>query len=102
MKPILILATAIVTGMSGHAFARIGQTEEQVSALFGKPIDAGTPDKEGVTTNIYKNPSGEYHVLVQFLKGRSIAEAYSRVDGAKLSEKEMSSFSREILAARNG
>ena len=92
MKPILILAAAIVTGMSSQAFARIGQTEEQVSALFGKPIDAGKPDKDGVTTNMYKNPSGEYHALVQFLKGHSIAEAYSRVDGAELSEKEMSIF----------
>jgi hypothetical protein len=92
MKNILILAAAIVVGLSGDAFARLGQTEEQVSALFGKPIDAGTPDKEGVTTNMYKNPSGEYLALVQFLKGHSIAEAYSRVDSAKLSEKEMSIF----------
>ena len=92
MKPLLILIAAIVLGLSSDAFARLGQTEEQVSALFGKPIDPGTPDKEGVTTNIYKNPSGEYHALVQFLKGHSIAEAYSRVDGAKLSEKEMSIF----------
>src|SRR5205085_7635640 len=92
MKTILILAATIVIGLGGQAFARLGQTEEQVTALFGKPIDAGTPDKEGVTTNIYKNPSGEYNALVQFLKGHSIAEAYSRVDGGKLSEKEMSIF----------
>ena len=92
MKHILIITAAIVIGLSGHAFARLGQTEEQVSALFGKPIDADKPDKEGVTTNTYKNPSGEYIALVQFLKGHSIAEAYSRVDGAKLSEKEMSVF----------
>jgi hypothetical protein len=92
MKPILILAAAIMTGLSGQAFARLGQTEEQVSALFGKPIDADKPDKDGVTTNTYKNPSGEYIALVQFLKGHSIAEAYSRVDGGKLSEKEMSIF----------
>jgi len=92
MKNITIIAAAIVLGLITDAFARIGQTEEQVSALFGKPIDAGKPDKDGVTTNMYKNPSGEYHALVQFLKGRSIAEAYSRVDGAELSEKEMSIF----------
>ena len=92
MKSILILAAAIVTGISSEALGRIGQTEEQVTALFGKPIEAGQPDKAGVTTNIYKNPSGEYHALVQFLKGHSIAEAYSRVDGGKLSEKEMSVF----------
>ncbi len=92
MKPILLLAAVTLTLTSGDAFARIGQTEEQVSALFGKPTDAGAPDKEGVTTNMYKNLSGEYHALVQFLKGHSIAEAYSRVDGGKLSEKEMSIF----------
>jgi hypothetical protein len=92
MKCILIIVAAIVIGLSGPAFARLGQNEEQVSALFGKPIDADKPDKEGVTTNTYKNPSGEYIALVQFLKGHSIAEAYSRVDGGKLSEKEMSIF----------
>jgi hypothetical protein len=92
MKNTMILAVAIVIGLSSQAFARLGQTEEQVTALFGKPIDPGTPDKEGVTTNMYKNPTGEYHALVQFLKGHSIAEAYSRVDGGKLSEKEMSAF----------
>ena len=92
MKHILILAATIVIVLSGQAFGRLGQTEEQVNALFGKPIDPGTPDKEGVTTNMYKNPTGEYHALVQFLKGHSIAEAYSRVDGGKLSEKEMSIF----------
>ena len=92
MKSILILAAAIGLCLSSDAFARLGQTEEQVNALFGKPIDAGKPDKDGVTTNMYKNPSGEYHALVQFLKGHSIAEAYSRVDGGKLSEKEMSIF----------
>lgn len=36
MKPILILIAAIVLGLSNDAFARIGQTEEQVGALFGK------------------------------------------------------------------
>ena len=92
MKRTLILAAVITIGLSSLAFARLGQTEEQVSALFGKPIDVGTPDKEGVTTNMYTNPSNEYHALVQFLKGHSIAEAYSRVDKGKLSEKEMSIF----------
>src|SRR4051812_44824714 len=92
MRPILLLVLGIMIGMGGQAFGRLGQTEEQVSALFGKSIDPGTPDKDGVTTNMYKNPSGEYLALVQFLKGHSIAEAYSRVDGGKLSEKEMSIF----------
>jgi hypothetical protein len=92
MKTIMITAAAIVLAMASDAFAQLGQTEEQVSALFGKPIDAGTPDKDGITTNMYRNPTGHYHALVQFLKGHSIAEAYSRVDSGKLSEKEMSAF----------
>jgi hypothetical protein len=46
MKPILILAAAIMIVMGGQAFARLGQTEEQVTALFGKPIDAGTQTKK--------------------------------------------------------
>ncbi|HEX4631634.1 MAG TPA: hypothetical protein VH188_11795 [Chthoniobacterales bacterium] len=92
MKSILILAAAIVTVISSQTFARIGQTEEQVNALFGKSIDPGKPDADGVTTNMYKNPSGEYLALVQFLKGHSIAEAYSRADSGKLSEKEMEIF----------
>jgi hypothetical protein len=92
MKPILILAAAIVIALSGQAFARLGNTEDQVSALFGKPFDPGKPDSDGVTTNMYKNPTGEYIAVVQFLKGHSIAEAYSRVDRRKLSEKELSIF----------
>ncbi len=92
MKHVLILAAAIVIGLSGQAFARLDQTEAQVNALFGKPVDPGKPDSDGVTTNTYKNPTGEYLAVVQFLKGPSVAEAYSRVDRRKLSEKEVSIF----------
>src|SRR6266550_9454200 len=90
MKHIVILAAALVIALSDQAFARLGQTEDQVSALFGKPTDPGKPDSDGITTNMYKNPTGEYLAVVQFLKGRSVAEAYSRVDRHKLSEKELS------------
>jgi len=92
MKHVLILAAAIVIALSCQAFARLGQTEDQVNALFGKPVDPGKPDSDGLTTNMYKNPTGEYLAVVQFLKGHSVAEAYSRVDRRKLSEKEVSIF----------
>ena len=92
MKHVLILAAAIVIALSSQAFARLGQTEDQVNALFGKPFDPGKPDSDGLTTNMYKNPTGEYLAVVQFLKGHSVAEAYSRVDKHKLSEKELSIF----------
>jgi len=92
MKPVLILAAALVIALSDQAFARLGNTEDQVNALFGKPVDPGKPDSDGVTTNMYKNPTGDYIAVVQFLKGHSVAEAYSRVDSGKLSEKELSIF----------
>jgi hypothetical protein len=90
MKHVLILA--LVIALSGQAFARLGNTEAQVSALFGKPVDSGKPDSNGVTTNMYKNPTGEYLAVVQFLRGHSVAEVYSRVDSRRLSEKELSIF----------
>ncbi len=91
VKLILILAAALIT-LGSEAFARLGQTEDQVNALFGKPIDPGKPDSDGITTNMYKNPTGEYIAVVQFLKGHSVTESYARVDSRKLSEKELSIF----------
>jgi len=92
MKHVLTLIAAFIIALTGQAFARLGNTEEQVNALFGKPVDPGKPDSDGVTTNMYKNPTGEYIAVVHFLKGHSVAEAYSRVDRRKLSEKEVSIF----------
>src|SRR5438094_10283843 len=92
MKHVLILAATIVIALSGQAFARLGQTEDQVNALFGKPVDPGKPDSDGLTTNMYKNPTGEYLAVVQFLKGHSVTEAYARADSRMFWEKELSIF----------
>jgi hypothetical protein len=92
MKGIVILAAALVIALSDQAFARLGQTEDQVNALFGKPVDPGNPDSDGITTNMYKNPTGDYLAMVQFFKGHSVTEAYARVDRHKLFEKELSIF----------
>src|ERR1700756_2273330 len=92
MKGIVILAAALVIALSDQAFARLGQTEDQVNALFGKPIDPGKPDSDGITTNMYKNPTGDYLAMVQFFNGHSVTEAYARLDRHKLSEKELSVF----------
>jgi hypothetical protein len=92
MKQLLILAATSIIALSTQTEARIGNTEEQVNAVMGKPTDPGKPDSDGVTTNMYKNPTGEYIAVVQFLKGRSVAEAYSRTDRHQLSEKELSIF----------
>ena len=92
MKDVLVIAVTVMIALSSHAVARLGNTEEQVNAVLGKPTDPGKPDSDRITTNMYKNPTGEYIAMVQFLKGHSIAEAYSRVDRHALSEKELSIF----------
>lgn len=69
MKHVLILAAAIIITLSSQAVARLGNTEDQVNALFGKPTDPGKPDSDGITTNMYKNPTGEYIAVVQLLNG---------------------------------
>jgi len=90
MKRVLILVAILAAGLSGQAFARLGNSEEQVAALLGKPTEIGKPDSDGVRTNTYE--SRYYIALVQFVKGYSVAEAYSRKDRAKFSEKELSIF----------
>src|SRR5262245_21792076 len=92
MKPIVILAAALIITLSDQAFARLDQTEDQVNALFGKPIDPCQPDNDGITTTMEKNPTGEYLAVVQLLKGHSVTESYARADRHKLSEKELSIF----------
>src|SRR5262249_18040031 len=92
MKPIVILAAALIIALSDQAFARLGQTEDQVNALFGKPIDPGKPDNDGITTTMYNTRRGEYLAVVQFLKGHSVTASYARADRHKLSEKELSIF----------
>lgn len=92
MKRILFLIVIICLACNARTFARLGQTEDEVAALFGKSIDPGQPDSNGVTTNMYQNPTGVYLAIVQFLKGHSISESYARVDSHPLSEKELSAF----------
>jgi hypothetical protein len=60
VKHFPMLGFILTLMLSGHATARIGQAEDEVSGVFGKPIDAGKPDSDGVTTNMYKNPTGVY------------------------------------------
>jgi len=75
-----------------QAVACLGQTEDEVNALLGKPSDPGKPDGDGVTTNMYESPGGVYLAVVQFVNGHSVAETYARVDSHKMSEKELSTF----------
>src|SRR5947209_2717013 len=98
MKRILIFVIASWLGVSGNLFAALGNTEDEIADLYGKPVDQGFPDKNGVTTNTYQK--GDYLILVQFLRRYSLAESYTRVDKHDFSEKEISTFLEESSNGR--
>jgi len=90
MKRTLLLIVISTLTLSARSFGALGNSEEQVAGLFGQPVDKGTPNTRGITTNVYEK--GNYVILVQFLRGLSLAESYTRVDKLELSEKEISAF----------
>jgi hypothetical protein len=90
MKRTVLLIVMCCLAFGGHVFAALGESDDQIAELFGKPIDQGVPDKKGITTNVYEK--GNYIILVQFLKGYSMAESYTRVDKQEFSDKEISAF----------
>src|SRR2546423_15551124 len=90
MKHVLLLIVSLAAVWHGTLFARIGNTENQVADMYGKPVNAGELDKNAVITNTYQK--GDYVMLVQFYRGHSIAESYARADKHEFTEKELSTF----------
>lgn len=90
MKKTWSLSVALSLALSAKIFGALGNSEEQIADLFGQPLNTGKPDLRGITTNVYEK--GNYVILVQFLKGLSLAESYTRLDKQELSEKEISAF----------
>lgn len=90
MKRILVLIVILCVFSSGHLFAALGDTEDKIADLFGKPVEQGFPDKNGITTNRYQK--GNYIILVQFLRHLSLAESYTRVDREEFSKEEISAL----------
>jgi hypothetical protein len=90
MKRILVLIVILCVFSSGHLFAALGDTEDEIADLFGKPVEQGFPDKNGITTNRYQK--GDYIILVQFLRHLSLAESYTRVDKGEFTKEEISAL----------
>lgn len=90
MKRILVLIVILCAFSSGHLFAALGDTEDEIADLFGKPVEQGFPDKNGITTNRYQK--GDYIILVQFLRHLSLAESYTRVDKEEFTKEEISAL----------
>jgi len=90
MKRTLLPVAVLCVALSVRMFAALGNSDSQIGDLYGKPVDQGFPDKNGVTTNRYQK--GDYIILVQFLRRYSLAESYTRLDKHEFSDKEISAF----------
>jgi hypothetical protein len=90
MKHFRLLIVLLAMTSAGQLSARIGNNEEQIAELYGKPVNSGFPDRNGVSTNSYQK--GDYLVLVQFLRHLSIAESYTRTDKREFLEEELIGF----------
>jgi hypothetical protein len=90
MKRALSLLFILSVAFSTRTFAGLGNSENEIVALYGKSIDPGSPDSDGTITNTYQK--GDYLILVQFAKGSCVAESYTRKDRHKFSEKELTTL----------
>jgi hypothetical protein len=90
MKWILLLTAALTIVFTSPSFAALGNNEEQIEDLLGKPSDEGFPNERGVSTNRYQK--GNYIILIQFLRHLSLAESYTRIDKAELRDSEIAAL----------
>lgn len=92
MKTILFLLI-LVLGVSASAFARIGETTEQVDRRYGAPLET-TKDKGESRRYSFRG----FTVLVNFERGISQCEVYQKKDISRMTEAEI----KGLLGANAG
>ena len=86
----ILIAMALLAPI---AEARIGETEQQIEARYGKPTMVLSTDQFAATKRYSFNG---YDVTVSFEKGASACELYQKIDGSKIEPVE-----RYDLIAKN-
>jgi hypothetical protein len=87
MRRLCILALLIATLHS--TFAALGNDDETIDSMYGSIVKRHLRD-DGNVSVLYHND--KYYCFVVFKDLHTISEAYSRGDGRKLSDKEVSGF----------
>jgi hypothetical protein len=80
------IAAALLLATS-NAFARIGETENEIEARYGKPIVADTEDFRGHRLILFRTNGME--IGVAFRDGKSAMEIYSNQDKSHISANEI-------------
>ena len=79
------------------ASANLGDYSERIEDAYGTIVQRRLRD-DGTVSVVYAK--GRYLYLVTFVNRQSISESYSRVNGADLSEKEITKFLKANSAAK--
>src|SRR5438046_10041549 len=82
----LVLALCVIASSTS---ANLGDNSERIEDAYGTIVQRRLQD-DGTVSVVYAK--GRYLYLVTFANRRSISECYSRVNGADLSEKEITKF----------
>src|SRR5882724_1373688 len=90
----LVLALCVI---ASSASANLGDYSERIEDAYGTIVQRRLQD-DGTVSVVYAK--GRYLYLVTFANRRSISESYSRVNGADLSEKEITKFLKANSAAK--
>jgi len=94
MKLSIVLVLAVV---ASSASASIGDNSDRIEDSYGTIVQRRLRD-DGTVSVVYVK--GRYMYLVTFANNRSISESYSHVNGADLSEKEITRFLKANSAAK--
>jgi hypothetical protein len=90
---LFLLILALGVNASASAFARIGETIEQVDKRYGAPLE--TTKKNGESR---RYSFGGFTILVNFERGISQCEVYQKKDVSRMTEAEI----RGLLEANAG
>src|SRR5262249_14999024 len=90
----LVLACCAIASSTS---ANLGDNSERIEDAYGTIVQRRLRD-DGTVSVVYTQ--GRYLYMVTFADRRSISESYSRVNGADLSEKEITKFLKANSAAK--
>lgn len=90
----LIIAALIVVACLTTVNARVGETEQQIDARYGKPVNDTAHTIVGRAKQYALNG---YKIMVVFIDGISQAETIKKLSGAPFSSDEV-----KVLVANNG
>jgi len=97
MKSTKLSIVLVLAVVASSASASIGDNSDRIEDSYGTIVQRRLRD-DGTVSVVYVK--GRYMYLVTFANNRSISESYSHVNGADLSEKEITRFLKANSAAK--